>query len=250
MASTYVNDLRLNELGTGDASGTWGNVTNTNLELIGEGLSFTTKDCFASDADQTETIADGATDPARGMFFRVTSSATLGNTRVLTIAPNTVSRLQFIENATTGGQAISIKQGSGSTVSIPNGETRVVYMDGAGASAKVVDALASISLGSINGLTFPTVDGSSNQVLQTNGGGVLSFGTVDLSVKANIASPTFTGTPAAPTASATTNTTQLATTAFVRQEVNNITVFEALSGNPGDPVAGDFTNGARFVGQY
>ena len=64
-------------------------------------------------------------------------------------------------------------------------------MDGAGASAKVVDALASISLGSINGLTFPTVDGSSNQVLQTNGGGVLSFGTVDLSVKANIASPTF-----------------------------------------------------------
>ena len=141
MASTYVNDLRLNELGTGDASGTWGNVTNTNLELIGEGLSFTTKDCFASDADQTETIADGATDPARGMFFRVTSSATLGNTRVLTIAPNTVSRLQFIENATTGGQAISIKQGSGSTVSIPNGETRVVYMDGAGASANVAVAV-------------------------------------------------------------------------------------------------------------
>ena len=30
MASTYVNDLRLNEMGTGDASGTWGTVTNTN----------------------------------------------------------------------------------------------------------------------------------------------------------------------------------------------------------------------------
>lgn len=250
MASVYTNDLRLNELGTGDASGTWGNVTNTNLQLIGEGLSFTTKDCFASDADQTETIADGATDPARGMFLKVTSSATLGGGRVLTILPNTVSRLQFIENATTGGQAISIKQGSGSTVSIPNGETRIVYMDGAGSGAKVVDALASISLGSINGLTFPTIDGSADQVLQTNGSGTLSFGTVDLSVKANIASPTFTGVPAAPTASATTNTTQLATTAFVRQEVNNITVFEALSGNPGDPVAGDFTNGARFVGQY
>lgn len=36
-----------------------------------------------------------------------------------------------------------------------------------------------------------------------------------LKLKAPIASPTFTGTPAAPTASAGTNTTQLATTAFV-----------------------------------
>ena len=250
MASTYVNDLRLNELGTGDASGTWGNVTNTNLELIGEGLSYTTKDCFASDGDQTDTVADGATDPARGMFFRVTSSATLSTTRVLTIAPNTVSRLQFIENATTGGQIITIKQGSGSTVNIANGQTKAVYMDGAGSGAKVVDAFASFGVGALNGLTFPTADGSANQVIQTNGSGTLSFATVDLSTKANIASPTFTGTPAAPTASATTNTTQLATTAFVRQELNNVTVFEALSGNPGDPVAGDFTNGARFVGQY
>ncbi len=38
MASTYVNDLRLNELATGDASGTWGTITNTNLELIAEAL--------------------------------------------------------------------------------------------------------------------------------------------------------------------------------------------------------------------
>ena len=36
MASTYVNNLRLNEMATGDGSGTWGNTTNTNLELIGE----------------------------------------------------------------------------------------------------------------------------------------------------------------------------------------------------------------------
>ena len=34
MASTYVNDLRLNEMATGDGAGTWGTTTNTNLELI------------------------------------------------------------------------------------------------------------------------------------------------------------------------------------------------------------------------
>jgi hypothetical protein len=40
------------------------------------------------------------------------------------------------------------------------------------------------------------------------------------SLYARLASPTFTGTPAAPTASSGTNTTQLATTAFVQQEIN------------------------------
>jgi|9_EtaG_2_1085328.scaffolds.fasta_scaffold20112_2 hypothetical protein len=249
MASVYTNDLRLDELGTGDASGTWGNVTNTNLQLIGEGLSFTTKDCFASDGNQSETVADGATDPARGMYFKVTSSATLSTTRVLTILPNTVSRLQFIENATTGSQIITIKQGSGSTVNIANGQTKAVYMDGAGATAKVVDAFASLGVGELNGLTFPTADGSNGQFIQTNGSGSLTFATVDLSTKANIASPTFTGTPAGPTAAADTNTTQLATTAFVQQEIGHIVVLETDSGNV-DPVAGDFVNGAIFVGQY
>lgn len=40
-----------------------------------------------------------------------------------------------------------------------------------------------------------------------------------LALKATLASPTFTGTPAAPTAAAGTNTTQLATTAFANGEV-------------------------------
>lgn len=43
----------------------------------------------------------------------------------------------------------------------------------------------------------------------------------DISRKANIASPSFTGTPTAPTAADGTNTTQIATTAFVTTAVNN-----------------------------
>jgi len=146
MASTYVNDLRLNEMATGDASGTWGTITNTNLELIGEALGYGTQDCFTSDADATTTVADGATDPARAMYFKVTSSATLTATRTLTIAPNTVSRLQFIENATTGSQSINISQGSGANVTIGSGETKAVYLDGAGSGAAVVDSFATFSV--------------------------------------------------------------------------------------------------------
>lgn len=154
MASTYVNDLRLNELGTGDASGTWGTITNLNLELIGEGLSYGTQDCFTTDANATTTVADGASDPARAMYFKVTSSATLTATRTLTIAPNTVSRLQFIENATTGGQSINISQGSGSNVTIPTGATKAVYLDGGGSTAAVTDAFADLNVGTIDATTL------------------------------------------------------------------------------------------------
>lgn len=151
---TYVNDLRLTELNTGEGSGTWGTTTNTNLELIGESLGFGTEASFASDANATTTVADGATDPARSMYFKVTSGASLTATRELTIAPNTVSRVMYIENATTGSQSITIKQGSGATVTIANGNSAIVYLDGAGAGAAVVDANTSLATTKIDTTTL------------------------------------------------------------------------------------------------
>jgi hypothetical protein len=144
--ATYVNDLRLKEIATGDESGTWGTSTNTNLELIADAFSYATKDCFASDADATETMADGVADEIRSLYLKVTSSATLTATRTLTLAPNTVSKTWIIENATTGGQSISISQGSGANVTIPNGDTKIIYTDGAGAGAAVTDAFANLKV--------------------------------------------------------------------------------------------------------
>ena len=140
--ATYVNNLRLKEIATGDESGTWGTSTNTNLELIGESLGYATQAAFSSDADATTTVADGASDPARALYFKVTSGASLTATRTLTIGPNTNTRVMWIENATTGSQSINISQGSGANVTIATGKTKVVYLDGAGAGAAVVDALA------------------------------------------------------------------------------------------------------------
>jgi hypothetical protein len=144
MVSTYVNDLRLNELATGDGSGTWGDTTNTNLELIGEALSFGTEAITTNADTHTSTVADGATDPARSMYIKYTG--TLDSACTITIAPNTLSRLHFIENATSGSQNIIIKQGSGATVTIGPGDVKSVYLDGAGSGAAVVDAFASLSV--------------------------------------------------------------------------------------------------------
>ena len=145
--ATYVNDLRLKEISTGDESGTWGTSTNTNLELIGEALGYATEQSFGSDADATTTVADGVSDPARAMYFKVTSAGNLTATRTLTIAPNTVSRVMFIENATSGSQSIAISQGSGANVTIATGKTAIVYLDGAGSGAAVVDAMAGVDPG-------------------------------------------------------------------------------------------------------
>jgi hypothetical protein len=59
---------------------------------------------------------------------------------------------------------------------------------------------------------------ASGQILKD----LIDTNVTNIALKANIASPTFTGTPAGPTAAAATNTTQLATTAFVRTEVSNL----------------------------
>jgi cytoskeletal protein CcmA (bactofilin family) len=144
MASTYVNDLRLNEMGTGDASGTWGTNTNVNLELIGEALGYGTEAITTNADTHTSTIADGATDPVRAMYVEYTG--TLDSACTITIAPNTINRMQFIENGTSGSQNIIISQGSGANITIPPGDVKAVYLDGAGSGAAVVDAFASLNV--------------------------------------------------------------------------------------------------------
>ena len=144
MASSYVNDLRLNEMATGDGSGTWGTTTNTNLELIAEAFSYGTE-AITTNADTHATvIADGATDPGRSMYLKYTG--TLDSACTITISPNTVSKLWFIENGTTGSQNIILSCGSGANITILPGDTKVVYSDGAGSGAAFIDAFASLSV--------------------------------------------------------------------------------------------------------
>jgi trimeric autotransporter adhesin len=144
MASTYVNDLRLNEMATGDGSGTWGTTTNTNLELIAEAFSYGTEVITTNADTHTTTIADGATDPGRALYLKYTG--TLDSACTITIGPNTVSKVWIIENGTSGSQDIILSQGSGANITIPAGDTKVVYSDGAGAGAAFFDAFASLSV--------------------------------------------------------------------------------------------------------
>jgi hypothetical protein len=172
--ATYVNNLRLKEITTGDEDGTWGTSTNTNLELIGEAFSYGVQD-MAADANETFTMLDATADDVRSFYLKITSAVSLTTTREVTLGPNTVSKVWMIENATSGSQIITIKQGSGATVNVPNGSKVMVVTDGAGAGAAVFNAnptevggtVTSVGgTGTVQGLTLSgTVTSSGNLTL-------------------------------------------------------------------------------------
>ena len=184
--ATYVNNLRLKEITTGDEDGTWGTSTNTNLELITDGFSYGTKE-IAADANETFTMPDATADATRSLYLKFTSAVSLTATREITLGPNTVSKTWIIENATTGSQIITIKQGSGATVDVANGSKVMVVTDGAGAGAAVLNAnptevggtVTSVGgTGTVNGITLTgTVTSSGNLTL----GGTLA--NVDLTTQ-------------------------------------------------------------------
>jgi hypothetical protein len=185
--ATYVNNLRLKEITTGDEDGTWGTSTNTNLELITDGFSYGTK-AMAADANETFTMPDATADATRGFYLKITSGVSLTATREVTLGPDTVSKVWLIENATTGSQIITIKQGSGATVDVASGSKVMVVTDGAGAGAAVFNAnpteagagtVTSVGgTGTVNGITLTgTVTSSGDLTL----GGTLA--NVDLTTQ-------------------------------------------------------------------
>jgi hypothetical protein len=185
--ATYVNDLRLKEIATGDEAGTWGTSTNTNLELIAEAFSFGTEAITTNADTHTTTIADGSTDPGRSIYLKYTG--TLDSACTITIGPNTVSKLWFIENGTSGSQNIIISQGSGANVTIPAGHVKAVYSDGAGSGAAMVDAFTDLNLAGTT--TVDVLSGSGNATI----GGTLGVtGAVTANAGVSIDNITIDGT--------------------------------------------------------
>jgi len=170
MASTWSN-LKIELIGTGEQSGTWGNTTNTNLgTAIEEAIVGYATANFTSDADLTISLTDtNASQTARNLVLNLTSSGSLSTTRNL-IVP-TIEKPYYIFNNTTGGQSIVVKTSAGTGVTVPNGRKVQVYADG----TNVVPIIDSIPVSATVTYRLPLTDGTNGQVLQTNGSGVLSF---------------------------------------------------------------------------
>jgi len=140
MASTYVNNLRLEEIGTGEQSGTWGDTTNTNLELIGQAVAWGTR-AIANASTDNITIADGAADADRCLGLKLTGG---GQACTVTLLPNTSSKTWLMYNATAAD--LTFTCGSGANVVIQAGQTKVIATDGLGSGGVVHDLLTAVNL--------------------------------------------------------------------------------------------------------
>jgi len=185
MASTY-SPLKIELIGTGEQDGTWGDTTNTNLGTAIEQAITGTGDVTFTSSDVTLTLANSnAAQVARNL--RLVLIGTSGGARQLIVPA--IEKQYIIKNEL--ADTVTVKNASGTGIGVPSGKTVTVFNDG----TNVVDVT-----------TY-----ASNLTL----GGALTGTTATFSGAISSVSPAFTGTPTAPTAAQGTDTTQIATTAFV-----------------------------------
>jgi len=140
--STFENDLRLEEIGTGERAGTWGTATNTNLELIANALSYSsTGEAIPNASTHTLTMVDGAADEFRSLYLKCTGG---GQACTVTLAPNTLSKVWMIENTTS--HTLTFSQGSGANVAVLAGQVKVIATNGVGNAGAVFDLMQDLSV--------------------------------------------------------------------------------------------------------
>jgi hypothetical protein len=132
--ATYTTNGGIKKIATGDESGTWGTSTNTNFDII-DRLTNGVGTITLSGTTHTLTTSDGSL--SDGMFKVLVLGGSPSGTNTITVDPNDAQKLYFVKNGS--GQDAVFSQGSGANVTVPNGESRIIYCDGGGASAAVTD---------------------------------------------------------------------------------------------------------------
>ena len=128
MASTNSPSLRIELIGTGDQSGTWGDTTNTNLGSLIEQAITGYQSITMIDANYTLSALNGSVDESRNAILRMTSVGSLTATRSV-IIPG-VEKTYIFKNDTTGGQSLTIRTSGGAGVTVVNGGCTAVFCNG------------------------------------------------------------------------------------------------------------------------
>jgi hypothetical protein len=147
MASTYTTNQGLEKPATGDRSGTWGTMTNTNMDMLDRSISGVGA-LSLTGTTTTLTTSDGSA--SDGNYKVLVLGGSPSGTNTITLSPNDGDKLYFVVNAT--GESVIFSQGTGANVTIANGAADIIYADGAGGGAAVASVLA-------NDLVFKTGDG-------------------------------------------------------------------------------------------
>ena len=173
MPSSYTANGGIELPANGEQSATWGDTVNDNMNIldrITNGIGVIS----LSGTTHTLTTSNGALSDGQYKVLVLAGSPTGTNT--ITVTPNDGQHVYFVKNAS--GQTATFSQGSGSNVSVANGKTAIIYCDGSGSGANVVDltgtlamTAAAITSGTINGTSIGATSASTGNftTLSVNG---------------------------------------------------------------------------------
>jgi len=181
MASSYSSDLKLELMATGEKSGLWGDITNTNLNIVQQAIAGYEEVSIAGGVQTTAlTFSNGLVSNGKNAVIKFTGTIT-GN-QTVTI-PDSIEKVYVIENGTVGAFSVEFKtvSGTGVTFAAADKGQKFLYSNG----TNVVDiALASPPGGSDkqiqfndNGAFGGIAMGTTGQVLTTDGT-TASFGDI------------------------------------------------------------------------
>jgi hypothetical protein len=178
MASSYT-DLGLELMATGENSGTWGDKTNTNLELIQQGFAGYQEVTVNGTGTTTLAITDGTISNGRNAVIKLIGTIT-GN--IIVTIPDSIEKIYVFENGTVGAFTVEVKtvSGTGPTFTAVNKGQKFVYANG----TNVIDIELGVPGGSDkqiqfndNGAFGGITMGTTGQVLTTDGT-TASFGDI------------------------------------------------------------------------
>ena len=156
MASSFTTSLGIEEMVTGEKSGTWGTISNFNWDIMDRIVAYTAV-ALADTSTATLTVREaspgtGTENLQNGMYRVIKFTGTLSQACTITIAPNTTKVFLIVINATTdagssGPYSLAFTQGSGANVTVQNSNSAVIYGDGAGGGAAIADAFNNLQIG-------------------------------------------------------------------------------------------------------
>ena len=174
MASSYTTTLGIELMVTGEKSGTWGDITNTNLNIVEQSQGYLSKSIAGGVQTTPLTITDGATttSDARNLIIELTGTIT-GN-QTVTI-PDGIEKSYIVYNNTTGSFTVQFKtaSGTGPTFSATDKGTKIVYSNG----TDVVDTGLTAGITSVVEDTTPQLGGdldvNGNEFVSTSNGDIV-----------------------------------------------------------------------------
>ena len=158
MASTYSSTLNLELQASGENSGTWGTITNNNLQKIESAVKGYVSVAIASTSDSL-TASDGTTgDEQSNAIIKLTGSLT-NNT---TMQCEAVENWYIVDNATSmGTYTLGFKPAGGTATNLVSGSKHILYTDGSTMFDVLNDAGNITANGTLTGSGNTSLDGGS-----------------------------------------------------------------------------------------